>query len=715
MKTIRTTCKVGACEPFCGLEVDVEDGRMVAVRPDHAHPISKGYSCIKGMRVADYQNDPDRLLSPLRRTSDGWDPVSWRDATTEIGRKLRALRAEYGPRSIATYWGNACDSATIALTNTFCSAFGSPNSFNVLSLEYTDRGAVAERMFGNENFILQPDAGNASYALLLGTNPLVTQGMTLLQRRPRIRGDFQAIQRRGGRVVVVDPRRTETVRVSDEHLAIRPGTDLFLLLGIISVIVRRGAVDADFLRDHATGFGWWETFARDYDLARAAEITGISVATMEQVAEDFSTADAAFATTRVGVQTSFNATLTEWAVQTLNAITGNVDRPGGVYFNPGAIDVPALIRKFTKRKNPAPSRIGGYPQIFGGPPASTFADDVLSDDPDRIRALIVVAGNPVITFPNTEKMERALERLDLLVSIDLYLSDTGTFADYNLPAATMYEKGAFHFLTSTFEPYPFVEWKPKVIEPRGEARCEWDIFRDLSRAAGVPFLNNRLASGADRLLGVFGEGLTQEHFARYLLGGKPSLRKLRETPGGIKMGDIEWGLFLRSRVCTPERKIDLAPQDLCDAMHGAIEDAPLPTMEFPFVLISGGRRTASYNSWTHNIPALMAKLEGNWATINTGDAERLGVSSGERIRVESSIGCLEIDVVCSDEIRPGVVMIHQFWGHTYESGMKTSRSHPGVNVNFLHDDRTRDSFTGMPVYNGTPCRISPLATGTGGG
>jgi anaerobic selenocysteine-containing dehydrogenase len=191
---------------------------MVAVRPDPAHPITKGYSCIKGMRVLDYQNDPDRLTHPIRRGASGWERISWAVASEEIGRKLRAIREAHGPRAIATYWGNACDSTAISLANTFCSAFGSPNSFNVLSLEYTDRGAVAERMLGNENFILQPDAGRADFALLLGTNPLVTQGMTLLQRRPRIIADFRSIQGRGGKVVVVDPRLTETAKVADEHL-----------------------------------------------------------------------------------------------------------------------------------------------------------------------------------------------------------------------------------------------------------------------------------------------------------------------------------------------------------------------------------------------------------------------------------------------------------------------------------------------------------------
>jgi formate dehydrogenase len=678
---------------------------MVAVRPDEHHPISKGYACVKGMRVLDYQNDPDRLLHPLRRDGAGWERIAWSTATREISRRLRAIHAQYGPTSIATYWGNACDSNVIALTNNFCSAFGSPNSFNVLSLEYTDRGAVAEAMLGNENYILQPDAGNASYALLLGTNPIVTQGMTLLQRRPRIRSDFQSIQKRGGRVVVVDPRRTETVAIADEHIAIRPGTDLFFLLGVISAVINKGAIDAGFVEAHTVGFDWWRAFARSYDFARAERLTDVPKATMTRIAEEFAGADSAFATTRVGVQTSSNSTLTEWAIQALNAITGNVDRPGGVYFNPGAIDVPELIKKFTKRKNPAPSRVGGFPQIFGGPPAPVLADDILSDDSDRIRALVVVGGNPVITFPNTRKMEKALERLDLLVSIDLYLSDTGTFADYNLPAATMYEKGALHFLTSTFEPYPYVEWKPKLVEPRGEARSEWDIFRDLSRAAKVPFLNNPPVDAMDRLLGMFGSALTPEHFAAYLLLGKMSVGRLKRTEGGIKLGDIEWGKFLRTRLETRSKKIELAPEEFTEAAPAAFDSAPRMSAEFPLVLISGGRRAAAYNSWTHNIPKLMDKLKGNFATLNADDAKSLGISDGDRVRVVSSSGNIEIEAIASADIRPGVVMIHQFWGHNYESGMKTSRKYPGVNVNLLHDDQVRDRFTGMPVFNGTPCSV----------
>ena len=372
MSTHRTTCKIGACEPFCGVEIDVEEGRLSGVRPNPDHPITRGYACIKGMHVPDYVNHPERLLRPMARGPGGLEPIEWSEATRQIGRRLSEIRNAHGPRSIATYWGNAADSVSITLANTLCHAFGSPNSFNVLSLEYTDRGAVAERVLGNENLILQPDADRASFGLLLGTNPLVTQGMTLLQRRPHIGAALRGIRKRGGRVVVVDPRRTETVRVADEHLAIRPGTDLFLLVAMLRHILERGLHDRASVETHANGVDAWRDAATKVDPGWVAETTGITRDTTERIADEFARADGAFATTRVGVQTSFNTTLTEWAVMTLNAITGNIDRPGGVYFNPGAFDVPSLIEKFSKRRNPASSRIGDYPQIFGGPPAAVL-------------------------------------------------------------------------------------------------------------------------------------------------------------------------------------------------------------------------------------------------------------------------------------------------------------------------------------------------------
>lgn len=680
---------------------------MLRARPDPHHPVTEGYACLKAKHLPDLQNDPDRLLHPIRRNASGWERVSWELATTEIGRRLRAIRDRYGPRAIATYWGNAADSTAISLANTFCHAFGSPNSFNVVSLEYTSRGAVARRMFGNENFALQPETSRASFALLLGTNPVVTNGMAPAQRLAGVAARLKAIQRRRGKVVVVDPRRTETAKLADDHLAIRPGTDLFLLLALIQRIIRTDRIDAAFLARHATGLETWRELSDKIDPDRAAEVTGIARSRIERLADEFAAAEGAFATTRVGVLAGHNPALTDWALMTLNAITGNIDRPGGMYFHPGVFDVPRLIERFSRRHNAAASRIGGYPQIFGGPPASVLADDVLSEDADRVRALIVVGGNPAISFPNTSNVENALRRLELLVCIDPYLTDTGSFAHYVLPAATAFERGSIHFLASNFEPYPFVEWRPQLVPPRGEARPEWQIFKDLSRAAGVRFLNDPWIDRLARVLDAAGIGFGEDWFHRYLLLGKARVGRLKRSRG-LKLGGIRWGEFVSRRLQTSDRKIQLAAADLVAALGKAL-DAPVgPTVQFPFLLISGARRAASFNSWVQNLPALMGKLGGNWAILHPDDAARIGVEEGRAVRITSPTGRIEIPVVLSHEIRAGVVAVHQLWGYHRASGASTLRRHPGVNVNMLHDDRQLDPFSGMPVFNGTPCRVEPV-------
>ncbi len=329
---------------------------------------------------------------------------------------------------------------------------------------------------------------------------------------------------------------------------------------------------------------------------------------------------------------------------------------------------------------------------------------------ERIRALVVIAGNPVITFPNTPKVERALSRLELLVCVDLYRSDTGSFAHYNLPAATSYEKGSFHFLTSTFEPYPFAEWKPKVVEPRGEARGEWDIVKSIARSAGVPFLNDPVIDRVAKFLDATGLGFSEDHLYRYLLLGKTRLGKLKKADKGMKFGDIRWGEFLRTGLRTEDKRIQLAPSDLREGVARVLADPPQPSEEYPFLLISGARRSAAYNSWTHNIPALMEKMKGNWATLHPDDARELGIEEGHTVRILTEVGSIEIEARTSGDIRRGVVSVHQFWGHNYDSGTTTSRKYPGVNVNFLHDDRNLDEFSGMPVYNGRPCSIEPVAT-----
>ncbi len=706
LTTIRTTCKIGACEPFCGIEVDVVGGRMTAVRGDKAHPVSKGYLCIKGRNLLEYQYDPDRLLSPLRRTSNGHEKTDWATATTAIGQRLRSLADEHGPDSIATYWGNAADSASIILALTTAGAFGSRNAFNVLSLEFTDRGAVASRLYGDEGVMLMPDTDQTHHALLLGTNPVVTQGMALLQRRPRIGGDLRDIRKRGGFLTVVDPRATQTTALADKHLAIRPGTDLFFLLAMIQHILRNGSADRVWCEAHVSGLEAWDEIAAMIEIDQMSEICDLPVDEIIAEAERFAAAPSAFATTRVGVQTSPNTTLTEWAVATLNAITGNVDRPGGMVFHGGATVPAKYLLESIVRGNFNPSRLGAFEHIFAGLPATVLADDILSDAPDRIRALVVFAGTPVISFPDTEKMEAALERLELLVCLDLYLSDTATFADWVLPATTQYEKSSMHFMVDKYEPTRRIEWKPQVVEPSGDARPEWQILQDICIAAEVPFLNNPKIH--EEVLKCRENGTAYPERAMYeaVLPDGITLDEVIATPGGVELPPLADANFFTTQIKTLDQKIQLAPADLVDGLAEALEAGPFRDEQHPLKLISGYRKLRSYNTWTKNMPSLAAGLEIPSATLHPDLAAAHGIEEGDPVAVTTALGTITLAAKLDPGIRADTVAIPQFWGHTYDSGQKHASKRPGVNVNRLHTTDDRDRFTGMPIYNGRPCSIA---------
>lgn len=703
--TVRTTCKVGACEPYCGIEADVVDGQMVAIRGDKQHPVSRGYLCVKGHHLLEYQNDRDRMLQPMRRTGNSWEAVDWETATETIGQQLKAIVAEHGPDTVATYWGNSADSANIVLALTTAGAFGSRNAYNVLSLEFTDRGAVASRVYGDEGVMLQPDASRTHHALLLGTNPVVTQGMALLQRRPRIRGDLRDIQRRSGTVTVVDPRQTETTALADHHLAIRPGTDLFLVVAMIAHILRRGLADRAWCEQHTNGVEQWEQISTLVDIDAIAAICSLPATSIIAEAERFASAPSAFATTRVGVQTGPNTTLTEWAVTTLNAITGNVDRPGGMIFHGGATQPAKYLLDGLLRNNFTPSRIGDYPHIFGGLPATVLADDILSDAPDRVRALVVFAGNPVISFPDTAKMEAALERLELLVCLDIYLSDTATFGHWALPAATQFEKASMHFMVDKYEQSRRIEWKPQVVEPAGQARPEWHAIQDICIAAGVPFLNNPAIHAQVIEHRARGEFYTERNMYEGVLPDGITLDEIIAAPGGIELPAPTPGSFFGDHVRTPDHKLQLAPADLVAGIEHVLENEHSTDPDHPCWLISGYRRLRSFNSWTHNMPSLTDPLTEPAATIHPDLAADLGVADGDLITLTTAHGSIVVPAEISDRIRPDTIAVPQFWGHTYNSGQTHARQRPGININRLHDTNDRDPYTGMPMFNARPCRI----------
>src|SRR5436190_21982849 len=434
-----TFCRI--CEAHCGMVATVEDGRVTQLRPDPDHPLSSGYACPKGIAMTDVQNDPDRVLHPLRKTADGeFERVSWQEALADIGTRVRAVRERHGPKSIGWYMGNpgAFSYSHTLWVKGFLDGLGSPHYYTAGSQDVNNRFAASALLYGSPLVVPIPDLARTSFLLMLGANPMVSHGSVL--SAPRIRDQLIEITDRGGRIVVVDPRRTETAR-QFEHLPIRPDADAWLLLSMLQVIFEEGLADQVALARDASGGEELARRAAAFTPERAAEMTGIEPDRIREIARAFASAPSAVAYGRTGSCLGRFGTLVAYLLDALNAVTGNLDRPGGAVFGrpPLALDeIGEKIGLATYGK--IRSRIGGYPDVIGNLPATLLPDEITTPGKGQIRAFFVSAGNPVLSVPDGTALERALGELDLMVSLDFYGNVTNRHADYVLAAHTFLER-----------------------------------------------------------------------------------------------------------------------------------------------------------------------------------------------------------------------------------------------------------------------------------
>ncbi len=435
-----TYCRI--CEVTCGLVATVEDGRVTKLRPDPDHVVSRGYSCPKGLASHEVTHDPDRVLHPMKRIAGGWERVSWEQAIGEIAAKLNAIRAAHGPDAIALYTGNPSGYAYAhrIYSANWVKALGTRNSYGAGSQDNLGNLLAARFLFGASFRVPIPDVDRARHLFVVGTNPLVSQGtlVHLVDAKARLK----AVRDRGGRIVVVDPRRSETARLASEHHFIRPGTDAFLLLAMIRTILADGLQDRQFLADHVVDVAWLETLVTPFTPERAAEATGIDADTVCRLARDFATSPSACAFGRA-VCGPFG-TLQAWALDVLNLVTGNVDRPGGAVFSDGLIDMARIVQQLgLDGYGEHRSRIGDRRGVLGELPAGVLVDEITTPGDGQIRALVVTAGNPVVSTANGPELAEAMRGLECSVAIDVYMSETAARCDYVLPAATWLEREDF--------------------------------------------------------------------------------------------------------------------------------------------------------------------------------------------------------------------------------------------------------------------------------
>lgn len=720
-RTIFRTCTL--CEAMCGLSLDVDGDRILDVRPDEEDVFSHGYICPKGAAIADIHNDPDRLRTPMRRTSTGnFEPIGWDAAFDLVGEKLNAIRAQHGADAIALYMGNPIghNHAVLALRNGLFRSLGTRNCTSAGSQDTSPRFAASYYVYGASLSIPVPDIDRTDYLLCLGANPRVSNGSFLTA--PNVRERLQAIRRRGGRVVVVDPRRTETARDADEHVAILPGGDAAFLLSMAQVLVAEGLVRRDHISRLAVGFQEIERRLAHFTPERVAASTGIEPATIRRLAHEFVAARTAVAYSRVGVCNNAHGTVASLATDIVNLVAGRVGEVGGAMFPTPVFDARPIL-KLTAADGHARwhSRVRKLPETLGDLPAAILAEEIETPGRGQVRAMVTYAGNPVLSTPNGPRLDRALATLEFMVSIDLYVNETTRHADIILPPAWSLTEDHVDLISTNAAVRNVARWSPSAV-PRPEgSKSDWEIILELSYRLGGGPTGLRPLDWFYRVGRKFGIRWKPDSTVDLLVRLGPhgdrflpwkrglNLKKLKQAPHGIDLGPMQSGI--EHRVLHRDRKMHLAAPVLLDAIDALARLLERSTDDDGTLLLIGRRDLRSNNSWMHNVPGLVSGRPRCVLLVHPDDAARAGIQDGDTAILENSLHSGEVPVRVSDEMRPGVVSLPHGWGHAAAAPwQQVAGANAGVSANDWTDDQQVESVVGQSILNGVKVRLRAKQT-----
>lgn len=717
---VATFCRI--CEPQCGLLAEVVDGRLVGVTGNSDHVHSRGFSCTKSVAAIDVAYDPDRVVRPLRRC-DGpgdFEPVSWSEALDDIAARIKKIRLRHGSSSLATFMGNPpafSVSAALGLAG-FQDAVGVKWRYGVNAEDGAARTVANALLYGSCATLLLPDLWRTDFAVLLGTNPLVSHGSSVSE--PLMRSALESVVARGGRVVVIDPRRTETAR-RFEHLPVRAGTDAHLLLGVVRTLIDEDLVDRGFITENTAGFRELVELVAQVELAACAEHCGLPETTLRGLARDLAAAPSALVFGRTGTCTQRFGTLNNILQDVVVALTGNTGRPGGLVFGWGAID----LASFSQRAGldtfgAVRSRTTGLPDVNGMLPSTALASDILTPGEGQVRALLTVGANPVLSSAGGTELESALCELDLHVALDLYVNETNRTADYVLPVTSMFERDDVPLLALGTMLRPSVYATSAVIPPVGEAREEFEVLNELAQRLGAGGAYSHPALRTLARIGVRPRPMTMidillrtgpagDWFG--LRRGGVSVRKLlRQHPHGKALADATPIRDLAQLLATPDRRIQLCPPELeSEVRRLQAESSNGDDTNFPLRLI-GMRETRSQNTWLHNTPRLVPPSRRHALRVHPVDAEAAGLGGAVRCRVVSATGAVTVHLAITTDMAPGTAALPHGWGH--RGGWRHANAAGGANSNELADPRVEalEAVAGMSVLNGIPIRLEPISS-----
>jgi len=695
------------CEAICGIEIEVRDGAIVSIRGDREDPFSRGHICPKAVALQDIYNDPDRLRHPMRRTRGGdWERIGWDEAFDLTAEGIRKVQRDHGLDAVGVYLGNpnVHNWGSLLYGPPLMRGLRTPNLFSATSVDQLPHHVAATLMFGHKLLLPVPDIDRTQHLLVLGANPVVSNGS--MMTAPGFKRRLEELKTRGGRLVVIDPRRTETARMADQHHFIRPGTDALLLMALLQVVFGEGLELLGRLGEFCDGLESVRSVVADFAPERVAPVIGIDAEAIRTMAREFAAADSAVCYGRIGVSTQAFGTLCQWLINVLNIVTGNLDHPGGAMFTRPAVDLVASTGRGSLGRRS--SRVRGLPGFGGELPVAALAEEILTDGPGRIRALMTVAGNPVLSTPNGVQLERALTELDFMVAVDFYLNETTRHADIILPPTTALEHDHYDLVFNLLAVRNTAKYSPPLFDPGPAARHDWQILAELHRRLDRGSLTARWKRrlkanlGPRRMLdlglrfGPYGSGLRP--FASGL-----TLRRLEKNPHGLDLGPLE--PCLPDRLRTREQRIELAPQPFVDDVKRLEQQFGARPGGASLVLI-GRRQLRSNNSWMHNYRRLMGGKERCTLLMHPDDASDLGLADSIRVAVVSRTGRIEATLELSDEMMRGVVSLPHGWGH-HRAGTRltTAEQHPGASLNDVTDDQLVDPLCGNAVLNGFPVRI----------
>ncbi len=700
IKTHYRACHL--CEAICGLEIKTQGDEVLSIKGDKKDPVSHGFICPKATAIADIHTDPDRLRQPHKRVGEQWLPISWDEAIEFTSQRIVEIQNQHGNDSIAFYAGNPGVHNYGNLTHgpNFRRAVKTKNHFSATSLDQLPHQLTSWAMYGHQFALPIPDVDHTQLMVIMGGNPLASNGSIMTM--PNAPKRLKAIQDRGGELIVIDPRRTETAEIASEHLFIKPGSDAFVLMAVINTLFIEDLVQNSHLKEKISGLEIVAAQAKPFTPALAEQHSGIKAQSIIALARKLAETDNAVIYGRMGVSVQEFGALCQWAIQVINLLIGATDSVGGALLTSPAYAYVTGSAPGAGHFNRFSSRVSGLPEFSGELPTVALAEEILTPGEGQIKGMITIAGNPVISAANANEIDKAFASLDFYVAVDFYINATTRHADIILPPTSPLEHDHFDIAFLRFAVHNSVRLNQEVFEPADGALHDWEIFNRLGkRIAELKGAEFKELPPPDQVVGfgiendVYGE----KQNADIAL----TMDKIKAAPHGIDLGPLRPSLA--DRIATHDGLINAAPDFIIADLPRLLEKSA-PSVEKDELLLIGRRHVRSNNSWMHNYHRLV-KGKPRWQLMmHPDDLNDRGLSNESRVKIKSRVGEVETTVIATDELMPGVVSLPHGWGHNKQGvKMRIASEQEGVNCNELTDDKFIDQLCGNAALNGVPVTV----------